>query len=341
MPNSGRSPAIDALRTLAVLGMMAAHTSRLIAFNSRPQWSNWVLTLEPLIPSLFLFLVGVSLTYSISKSENPKAWYTRQVKRASGLWLISALFFALEEGIRLPDVFLASGILCTIAYAIASLGALLLLPRSIGFLALVLFAGAFSFFSLDKAGTQPFLLLSGNSPLFPLLLFATAGTLWGLAMQRSHRLVIWIALPALLVAIAMIRHYGWETLFTYPVGRSDATRILAKPITGGLEKSVAYYNLRPLLALLCLCVHLTCLGALQILSGMKDSVSRRLFVLGRHALEVYVLHLFLLAMLVVSFGLHPLKTAWQGNAVLFGVVLVCLVWVNWRETHKNGIFKIK
>jgi len=338
MPNTGRSPAIDALRTLAVLGMMAAHTSRLIAFNARQEWSYLVLMLEPLIPSLFLFLVGISLTYSISKSENPGAWYKRQVKRALVLWLISSLFFALEENIRLPDVFIASGILCTIAYAIVLLGALLLLPKPIGMIGFIFCISVFLFLKIDFADAHPFLLISGNSPLFPLLLFAAAGTLWGLVTKRLPHFAIWIGLPSSIIAIWLIRHYGWENLFTYPLGRSDATRVLTKPLFGGIEKSVPYYNLRPLLALFCLCVHLSCLGVLQILNHLKDSWSRQLFLLGRNALEVYILHLFLLAMLVVSFGLHPLKAVGQGDAVMIGIILICVAWSNWRENHRKWHF---
>ncbi len=110
LPSLRRNPGMDALRTLAILGMMAAHTSRLIVFESREAWSYWILLLEPLIPSLFLFLVGISLTYSIAKSENSRKWYARQARRALILWLIAALFSGLEYGIRLPDVLFASGI---------------------------------------------------------------------------------------------------------------------------------------------------------------------------------------------------------------------------------------
>ncbi len=331
-----RNHGVDALRTFAVVGMMASHTSRLIVFESRPAWSSSILLLEPMIPSLFLFLVGVSLTYSIAgseaRSENKKAWYRRQAKRALGLWLISALFFALEEGIRLPDVFIASGILCTIAYAIVSIGALLLLRRAVWGLSFTFLAGTVLFLILDQKGMRTFYLVSGNSPFFPLWLFAAAGALWGLAAQRLGRRIVWIGIATAIIAIALVHRYGVESLFAYPVGRSDAARILAAPLTGGSEKSVAYYNLRPLLSLFCLCVHLSAAGfATLILSGLKDIWASRIFSLGRKALEVYVLHLFLLAMLVVNFGLHPLKTAWQGDLVLAGVVLICLIWSILRQ----------
>jgi len=339
-PNLRRNPGVDALRTLAILGMMSTHTSRLIVYQSREAWSHWGLLLEPLIPSLFLFLVGVSLNYSLarseSRSENPRTWYLRQARRALMLWLIGALFSALEYGIRLPDVFLASGILCTIAYSILLLGAVLLLPFRGWVAALLLLGGSAAFFLVNRSGTNPFPWVSGDSPILPLSLFAAAGTLWGLWSLRKPVSIYLLAAPALVFVIWAVNHYGWLTLFTYPVGRSDATRVLAAPITGGLAKVVGYYNLRPLLSLFCLCAHLAALGiACLAFSRLKETWAGRLFILGRHSLEIYILHLSLLAILVVTLGLQPLKTPWQGNAVILGVICICLFWCFMREKWRS------
>ncbi len=334
MPNLHRNPAIDALRTLAILGMMAAHTSRLITFETRTEWSRWVLLLEPLIPSLFLFLVGISLTHSIAKAENKRIWYSRQLRRAVELWLISALFFALEEGVRLPDVFLASGILCTIAYAILFLGALLLLPRPAWILAFTLFVGSSIFVWLDQTGIRAFPWIVGNSPLFPLCLFTLAGALWGLTLRRFPRAIFWLAFPALFGATYAIAHYGWEPLFSMPLGRSDATRTFAPAILGGPEKTVGYYNLRPLFSLICLGIHIGILGVASLaLSGLKEGLAKFLFALGRHSLGAYILHLSLLALLVVSYGFRPLKTSGQGITVLTIVALICWIWSYLMETR--------
>ncbi len=329
MRESGRDSGIDALRAIAVLAMMAAHTSRLIDFDVREAWSYGVLLLEPLIPSLFLFLVGVSLTHSRAKADNARSWYLRQTRRAAGLWLISAVFFALEDGLRFPDMLMASGILCTITYAILTVGALLLLPKPVWMLGLALGAGISAFVRIDLAGAHPFWLVSGNSPLFPLLLFAAAGALWGLCSRRFPRAVFWIAPPALLLGAWLVFRHGWEPLFTKPLGRSDATRVLAPPILGGTEKSVPYYNLRPLLSLTCLCFHLSALGLVRFIH-IGENWAHRGFALGRRALEAYVLHLFILAMLVVTLGMRPLRAAWQGNAVLAGVAAICWGWA-WRR----------
>ncbi len=326
-----RNPAIDALRTLAILGMMAAHTSRLILFEARPQWSYWVLLLEPIIPSLFLFLVGISLTHSVAKilckMESHRAWYLRQLRRALGLWLISALYFAFEEGIRFPDVLLASGILCTIAYAILLTTTLSLFPRPAYILTVALLLGSSVFVWLDQKSVRAFPWIVGNSPLFPLCLFTIAGTLWGLAMRRFPKIFFSLGLAAFVGALYAGIHYGWIPIFTIPLGRSDATRTLAHTFMGSPEKTVGYYNLRPLLALFCFCVHIGILGvATAILSPLKERASTFLIALGRHSLGAYILHLSLLAILVVSFGLHPLKTSTQGTGVLACVILICWIW---------------
>src|SRR6186713_2129250 len=100
---SMRNIGLDALRTLAIVSMMAAHTSRMVEFDFRPVWCAWVLLLEPIIPSLFLLMVGISLTYSLqrarekSSSEKSAAtlWYFRQARRALVLWAIGILFYVL------------------------------------------------------------------------------------------------------------------------------------------------------------------------------------------------------------------------------------------------------
>jgi hypothetical protein len=325
-----REPGMDALRTLAVLSMMAAHTSRLIVFEARQEWSYVVLLLEPLIPTLFLFLVGLSLTHSRRKADGDKTWVLRQAKRALLLWGISAVFFSAEQGVCFPDVLLDSGILCTIAYAIVWVGILLLVPKPAWALGSALGIGVVAFCLIDRAGARPFLWVSGNSPLFPLLLFAMAGALWGLALRRFPRALPWLGLPALVLATWMIHRYGWETLFTRPFGRSDATRVLSPPLTGGTAVSVPYYNLRPVLALMCLSLHLAALGLTKVLR-IGEIWASRLFALGRHALQAYMLHLFLLALIVVRFGLHPLHSAAMGNAVLIGVAAICWGWSLLRE----------
>ncbi len=326
-----REPGLDALRTLAVLGMMSSHTSRMISFAIRPAWCYDALLFEPLIPTLFLMLVGVSLTYSLAKAPDAGAWYRRQARRAVGLWLISAVFFSLEENVRWPDVLVSSGILCTIAFGILGVGLLVRRRRPAWWLGAALAFGVAAFCAIDRVGGHPFLWVSGDSPWFPLLLFTLAGALWGLAAQRAPRIVTWLILPGLAAALYLPYRYGWEPLFTAPLGRSDAARLLAPPLFGrGAPLHVGYYNLRPLLALQCLGAHVATLG-LGRWVRLPEAWCRRFFALGRHALGAYILHLFLLALIVVRFGMQPLHTAWLGDTVLLGVAATCWAWALARE----------
>lgn len=340
-----RNLGLDAIRTLAIVSMMAAHTSRMIEFDFRPVWCAWVLLLEPIIPSLFLLLVGISLTISLrralEKSVSPRVWYFRQVRRAGILWLISMVFYILEMGPRFPDFVVLSGVLATIAYAILVTGALLLAPKKEWVMAAALIVGIALFLQTDGSGIFP--LNTGDAPLLPLLPFALAGALWSLLQRRFVRPVFWFGLAAAALAAGLIYHFGLDPLFTKPFGRSDAGRLLAPPLfIPGEERQVGYYNLRPLLALTCLGFHLgalSLLGLLNNVGGKISALTSRLFILGRHSLEVYILHLALLAILVVSLGVRPLKTAMQGNLVLFGIIIVswgwCIIW----ERHRQQLGK--
>lgn len=416
-----RDLALDLLRTLAIIGMMAAHTARLIIPDARPEWARLVLLIEPLIPSLFLFLVGLSLVHSFeaarSRGESARAWYGRQLRRAAGLWVVSAVFFALEMGIRLPDMLLAGGILANIAYAIVLTGALLALPaaaprpRSDGLRVTVLLAalagGGALFTALDLNGARVHPVNIGNSPFLPLWLFTFAGALWGTLtfragppfsvrpcapraaiaaaatpdatattpqkpqpaapgtaslrpVRRLTTLIAGLAAAALaLTAVILILRYGLDILFTKPFGRSDASRLVPAPVYGGSTLVVGYYNLKPVLALTCLGLHLAALLILQALFRAISGIAadrgdgptalpvpdapdapgaplKHVLSLGRHALLAYILHLALLATLVVVTGARqPLQTGLQGTGVLTAVVVGCHLAVILRQRNKN------
>ena len=348
--NTARVSALDALRTLAVLGMMAAHTARLVVHPAREGWPAAVLLAEPVIPSLFLFLVGASLAHSRAaaarRGTDAGAWLARQLRRALGLWAISVVFFTLEMGPRVPDMFTASGILANIAYAIVLAGALLALPGRAAAAATgaALALGAAVFVMLDRAGVSVFALNSANSPFLPLWLFAFAGSLgtqWfgrGDATVRARRLgaVAGIALAA--VAVSLIARYGYDALFSKPFGRSDAGRTMAAPLTGGNPLHASYYNLRPLLALACLGLHTGALVLLQLLpQAALARFGRLAFAIGRHALGTYVLHLALLAALVTATGTRqPLPAAAHGAGVLLVLFVACQAYAMWRDARVRG-----
>ncbi len=349
-----RDHGMDALRTLAVVAMMASHTARLISFDLRPAWAQTVLLLEPLTPSLFLLLVGLSLTCSFEGAQErgtaAGAWFLRQARRAAVLWVISTIFFTAELGFRLPDAVTASGILANIAYAIVLIAGLLTLPtgplsRRLP-LWLALLAGGLLFYWLDENGRSVFAVNTGNSPFLPLWLFALTGAVWGsLFVRRTPKPVFparstpsWIA-PVLglalgAVAFALIARFGLDALFSKPLGRSDAGRLTPAPIYGGSTLFLGYYNLRPTLSLCCLGIQLaglTVLGA--VFRKLPDRVASVAFALGRDALPAYILHLSLLAILVVSAGRQPLTAGWQVAGVWGMLVVVCMIFARWLKNR--------
>jgi hypothetical protein len=374
MPRA-RDHGMDALRTLAVLAMMASHTARLIAFDARPVWARKVLLFEPIIPSLFLLLVGLSLAQSLgaalrqaqgsprSRGSIVGAWYLRQLRRAAVLWAISAVFFTAELGFRLPDALTASGILANIAYAIVLLGGLLALPWGRGLAALAWIAGAILFVKLDAGGQSVFLLNSGNSPLLPLWLFTLAGVLWGSAFGSTFRspigsesgsagdgktaktaAVVLLGIGGVGVATWLIRHYGAEALFTSPIGRSDAGRTIPAPLFGGESVHLSYYNLRPFLSLACLGLHVAMLVFLTLVfRKMREGAASFVFALGRHALGAYIIHLSLLAAFIVIVGKmakQPLKAGWQVAVLWASVAVISWIWAIWREKRKSRRYSV-
>lgn len=327
--------------------MMAAHTARLIPFDVRPAWAFSVLLYEPVIPSLFLLLVGVSLSRSsaaaLARGETPRAWFARQARRAAGLWAISVVFFVAEYGIRLPDALLTGGVLALIAYSILLIAALLLLParaRAAG-IAAALAAGGLLFLRIDATGRSMYPFASGSAPFLPLMLFALAGA-WvgggsGISGGGPRVLRFALAIAGAALAAGLIARHGASALFTKPFGRGDAGRDLAAALfPAGAPLHAGFYNLRPVLALECLGLHLAALGFLAIaLRKVPERIARIVFALGRHALGAYVLHLTLLAALVVACGLHPLKAPWQWRLALATVLLASWGWCLFRESQKQ------
>lgn len=348
-----RDHGMDALRTLAVLAMMASHTARLIPFDLRPAWAQTVLLLEPLTPSLFLLLVGLALARSFegaaARAVSGGAWFLRQARRALILWAISALFFALELGIRFPDVVTASGILANIAYAIVIVAGLLAAPAGAAARKLLLLcaglAGGAVFFWLDETGRGLFAVNTGNSPFLPLWLFALAGALWGTTFPadtespaHSEPVPRWVA-PLLgiglgLVALALVARFGLDALFSKPLGRSDAGRLTPAPAYGGSTLYLGYYNLRPALALCCAGLQFAALVILgAVFRKLPERTAAFVFALGRDALPAYILHLALLALLVVSTSRQPLTAGWQVAGVWAFLVVACMIFARWRKTR--------
>jgi uncharacterized membrane protein len=333
---------LDAMRTVAILLMIASHTTRLIVWDERREWSRFSLLIEPFTASLFLILVGVSLVQSFLKAERESAagglpfsrarWLRRQSVRALLLWAVSAAFYAASEGFLLPDALVLSGILATIAYTILITGLLLAAPRPGTALSLAAAAALGLYAWLDLGERRVFALNAGNSPLLPLGLGALCGALAALSAHRRPRLVKPLLLGAAILALGLVlaRHPFGE-LFSKPVGRYETARTFLAEGSAEVRKTVPYYNLRIILFPAIVSLAVLLYAALAAGRPLLDRGARHMLRLGRRSLDVYILHLALLAVFVVAWGKRPLKETWQGDAVFLGVVAVCHLWAMLRD----------
>jgi uncharacterized membrane protein len=345
-----RDTALDGLRTLAVLLMISSHTSRLIVWESRRGWSRFALLIEPLTASLFLILVGASLVHSwrASEARGRAAWFRKQGLRASALWVVSCVFYSIEEGFHWPDAVLLSGILATIAYAILAGMLMVSLRRAVPVLIAVSCGLAGLHWYLDVRQQQWFFINAGNSPMLPLFLFTCLGALGTLALESRNRLIRPALVTCAVLALGLIfsRHPFVET-FSKPLGRFETVRIVVSGTSEArIEKSIPYYNLRPILVPVIASMTVLVYAALAALASAASSASLRpawdkaarfLFPMGRHSLDVYILHLSLLAVLIYETRLmRPLTKTWQGDAVLAGVIAVSHLWAMGRDFFRFG-----
>jgi uncharacterized membrane protein len=333
---------LDALRLIAVLLMIASHTTRLIAWDERRGWSFFSLLIEPLTASLFLILVGASLVHSArayrarsdAKGEAGwGGWYRKQAIRAAALWAVSCLFYTLEDGFHLPDAVTMSGILATIAYT-GLMGMFLVTARRRVPILLAVTAALIGLqIGLDAHGRTLFALNGGNSPLLPLFPFACLGALGALALEGGGR-----AARAALVTVALLT-LGWllhlhrfADIFSTPLGRYETARTLVT-YNGRIrvERLIPYYNLRPILIPMIASLVALAYAVLAVFRPVLDKAGRFLLPMGRRSLDVYILHLSLLAILVVSGGKRPLKETWQGDATVLAVIAVCYAWTVARD----------
>ncbi len=335
-----RNFALDGLRTLAILLMISSHTSRLIVWESRREWSRFVLLIEPLTASLFLMLVGASLVYSWHAAgiHARWSWYRKQLVRAGCLWIISCLFYLAEDGLRWPDAIFLSGILATIAYT-SVLGMFVISsPYSIALLVFISTALISLNLFLDIHHLKWFMVNAGNSPFLPLLIFACLGALGVLALESRKR---WVQPLVLIVALALlgaIRYrYSFTEIFSNPLGRFETARtFVTGPNEARTVKSIPYYNLRPILIPVIASIIVVIYGGLANLNSAGERFSKYFFPMGRFSLDIYILHLSLLASLVVvSGGLRPLQKTWQGDAVILGLFLICQGWAMGRDYFKR------
>jgi hypothetical protein len=305
---TARSGGIDAFRGLSVLGMLLVHAERVFPPGPGAPLDSWRTLLkrgEPFVSACFLFLVGLSLTLSwhrfwgeTSRSDTDGAiartWRERGWRRACVLYLGGVVLFALQYGFELPDAVVCPDILSVIALAIVLLGALI--PKRPLMLWGMWVGVLGASWALDSAQLGVPGLNTGPGGVIPILAFACAGALWGLARrdQSNARLTALVGLAGLVsaCALALPGNVSVEYPSVYTLGAT------------GTLTTVWFWNhsLKGVLLLsgpLALCA--LSFTTLPWLWHSRWVAPLRL--LGRHALVVYVGHL--LALGVVDRWLRP------------------------------------
>jgi hypothetical protein len=335
----------DALRLLAVVLMVCAHTARLTATSARPFWAEPSLVLEPLCQALFVGLVGVSLALSWEAAQargvGPWPWLRGHLRRAAELMGLSVLFFLLERGPSWPHFLLSTGILFIIAGAIVIFAPLV--PRR-GALAwsAVLTVGLWAVaMAMDHRELWVLGLNAGNGPLLPTAIHAGFGLTAVLAWRRfGTRGAVGVLVVAAAATAAVLGSAGSPMAALDSDWARTSHKLIFQGRGHGLQNAWAmiqgeqlrdmrasFFNPKPrmipFVAAMVAGLYLLLVPA----RGLLSRVSTWGLAMGRYALGVYVLHLGLVALPVVVAGrMHAFTEPWQSSGYLLLTLALCQVY---------------
>ncbi len=349
-----RDTALDATRTFAIWLMVACHVARLVSKSKRPEWLELAMLIEPLCQALFMAMVGVSLVYSLRMADHrgETGWAGRQVERVLQLYVIGFVMFFAKRGWQWPWSVTSSGILTAIGEAMLLFLPLVLLARNNPRLGMALGVGstlalAAIDYGLDASGVRLLVLNAGNGSLLPYAVLTGFGMLSAYVLLDGGRLAKGALAGALAVAAGVtLRRYGLEEVFDHPVGRvstpaefeiaGNGFLQLWKRVTGGqLEPyEASYYNFRPALTPLLMALCGAIYACFRLLRPVTDRLGP-LWLVGRHSLGVYVLHLVLVAVAVVVAGKNrALNDPLQVQAG-FGVITALCYGYAWAKERRE------
>lgn len=272
---------------------------------------------------MFLFIAGFSLVLSLSHTtESPAAWLARLGKRMGTLYLISVVFALADQGVQWPGVLVSSGVLGIIAIGVFSAGLMLVAPRPWLTLEAATLAGIAVTYILDSNHISIIGLNAGAGGMLPLCVLAYLGALSGMAYQRwqLNGLGLLFGASLLVGIIALLEHSPWITspvsaMTVYPGDRLQSILHSLQAVVGLYDGpsqtvQVRYWNHGWIFAFRALPILL--LGLIVFIAGIRqtnNAALRFLDWMGRQALNLYILHLILLAAVEVS-GLKPVA-GWQ------------------------------
>lgn len=338
-PDKEQLPGLNVYRALAVILMILAHAARVQhplppASDATPfDWPFLAsLIIEPIISALFLFIAGFSLVLSLQGTrETPAQWLRRLGGRMLTLYAISVLFFLADRGAQWPDLLVSSGVLGIIAAGIFSSALGLVSPRPWPLLGGLTLAGLGITWILDSNRWSVTGLNAGAGGMLPLLTLAWLGSLTGLVYRRwpGNGLFALFGASLLLGLVALAAPFPWIThplteIRTYPGDRIQQVLFSFQDMVGlygGTPhlSSVRFWNhgwIFPLRALPLLVLGLIIF--LGLIRQLRNPPLRFLDWMGRQALNLYILHLVLLAL--VEVGPWQPSSGWQTLLLVAGIV---------------------
>lgn len=356
---------LNLFRALAILLMIVAHASRLqtnlVDISHAPplagifdEWVLFVLRIEPIISAMFLFIAGFSLVLSRQQSrETPTQWLRRQAVRAGQLYLIAIAFYLGDQGVQWPDTLVSPGILSVIAFALLVASLCLVTPLGWQALLVLSIGGGVLTAVLEQTAASIPGINAGAGGLFPLVTLAWLGALTGLARARWPQTGLQGMLVASLLGglFAMSIDYPWithplTTLHFYPGDRIASVLYSLQDVIGlyngkAQVHTTGYWNHSSLFAPRAL--PLLVLMLMAFLAAFKAPQPRIIGFfnwMGSQALNLYILHLLLLAPLELT-GLKP-ASGWQTMLLVCAIVAVSpwilryLSFLPWRLGKVNG-----
>lgn len=336
---------LNLYRALAIVLMVIAHTARLqlnlAEISTVPGYAGifdqlvlGILKIEPAISAMFLFIAGFSQVLSLQANRGPsRGWLLRQWRRCLQLYAIGIAFYLGDEGVQWPDLLVSPGILSVIAIALAIGAACLASPKSLWALAVCVLAGLLTTVGIEQSHANIPGLNAGAGGLLPLITVAWLGAITGIIRLRWPQLGMQVLVGAsLLISLfSLSNNAAWVThplssIRLYPGDRVMSVIYSLQDMIGLYNGNVqvrttAYWNHAAIFVPRAL--PFLILGLMLFLSVFKVA-KHPLTVffnrLGSQALNVYILHLLLLAPLELL-SLKP-ATGWQTMLLVAAIVAV-------------------
>ncbi len=330
--HSERSPKIDALRGIAVLGMIIAHGLFFFHNRSNPHLTSLETLLNSTVFTIFVFVFGQSLSkwLDVHAFDHPRTVWAFTAKRAGLIYLLYMVVSSIAIGTSGGNLSALGGALTMtnppnfteymplfviLVLATPALRPLLRLTRSSMLLTFII--GAFSYlvgitlhqFSVPDILVGLKALLSGSETLlrFPVLFYFPV-VLWGLWWQhdsdhntknKSHTAVhVWIVLICTTLSIAGIA----------------ITQVRSIPL---LDPNTRWPPSIPFLAF-GMSTSAICLFLMPSLAWIGGGAKRVIGYFGRDALDLWATHLILLF-------LYRRFVSWSTGNAAISLALTCVL----------------